>query len=253
MVTNLSSSFQNLPSSGKGGPTQTYVDQSGRFHQLQGSFQRQLQALAKEFYAIYHQPLVLTDTVRTQAKQAKAHQEKPSLALPAGHPNAMHPKGLAVDVDSRQAALLTGEMLAKYGLHRPALSKGETWHLEPIRIPDGTRCAGSSSGRHPQNAAELARLLNRASADGNRFSPPAAVMNPDQRRLLQAAREVEAIFLENLWRQSRRAMVEPVGSSGKKHHDYISIAEHHLARSLAAGGGLGLADKILAGLSSVDS
>ena len=84
-------------------PINQLVDKSGRFTRLQRAFQNQLKALAQEFYKIYHEPLVLSDTLRTNAEQAQAHLAKPTLALPAGHPNAMHPKGLAVVVDQGQA------------------------------------------------------------------------------------------------------------------------------------------------------
>jgi hypothetical protein len=238
----------------------TMVDKSGRFHRLQGSFQRQLQGLARDFYTTHRQPLVFTDTVRTQAEQAQAHREKPSLALPAGHPNAMHPRGLAVDVDSEQARLITPEMLAKNGLHLPALSKGETWHIEP-RAKQTDLCRtypiGSFPGSPSRNSAtaELSRLLHQ------QFGP----LNPQNQlgltepgsagggRGRQAAVEVEAIFLEQLLQQSRRAMVDPVSSSSKKNHSYLNIADQHLARSLAAGGGLGLADKILRDLATLES
>ena len=117
------------------------VDKTGRFNRLQPTFQKQLKKLAKDFYQKYQTPLILTDTLRTKAEQAQVHQEKPNLALPADHPNAMHPRGLAVDVDINQAEKITPEMLAKNGLHLPALSKGETWHIEPK--------FRSSGGLHP--------------------------------------------------------------------------------------------------------
>jgi Rod binding domain-containing protein len=53
--------------------------------------------------------------------------------------------------------------------------------------------------------------------------------------------------------QQRRAMVEPLSPSQKKLQGYLGIADQQLARSLAAGGGLGLAQKILQDLASLDS
>jgi hypothetical protein len=250
----------SLISPRNGSQKKPFIDESGRFTRLQGSFQRQLQGLAKDFYEAYQKPLVFTDTVRTQAEQAQVHREKPSLALPAGHPNAMHPRGLAADVDTEQARLITPEMLAKNGLHLPALSKGETWHIEP-KLKQGDVCrtypSGYSSASASRNSAtaELSRLLNQ------QLGP----LNPQQQlgltegessgegRGRQAAVEVEAIFLEQLLQQSRRAMVEPVSSSSQKKHGYLNIADQQLARSLAAGGGLGLADKILRDLASLES
>lgn len=251
---------QNLISPRDGSQKKPYIDQSGRFSKLQGSFQRQLEGLAKDFYKAYQKPLVITETVRTQGEQAQAHREKPSLALPAGHPNAMHPRGLAADVDTSQAKLITPEMLAKNGLHLPALSKGETWHIEPkVKQSNvgGNYPSRSSSASAARNSstADLSRLLHQ------QFGP----LNPQKQlniaegeasgegRGRQVAVEVEAIFLEQLLQQSRRAMVDPVSSSPKKNHGYINIADQQLARSLAAGGGLGLADKILRELSSLES
>jgi hypothetical protein len=247
---------ESLSSPQSGSQAKTIVDKSGRFHRLQGSFQKQLQGLAKDFYTTYQQPLVFTDTVRTQAEQAQVHREKPSLALPAGHPNAMHPRGLAVDVDSGQARLITREMLAKNGLHLPALSKGENWHIEPQSKPaDLCRTCPSASISKNSATAELSKLLHQQFGPLNPQSQLGLTGQgaPGGGRGRQAAVEVEAIFLEKLLEQSRRTMVEPVNSSSKKNQGYISIADQQLARSLAAGGGLGLADKILRDLTSLES
>ena len=129
-LTTMNADAANRP--GGIGPANPLVDTSGRFNRLQQAFQGQLKGLANEFYKMYHKALVLTDTVRTDAEQAQAHRAKPRLALPAGSPYAMHPKGLAVDTDVGESKMITPEMLAHHGLHRPALSKGETWHIEPV-------------------------------------------------------------------------------------------------------------------------
>jgi hypothetical protein len=241
-------------------------DKSGRFDKLQGTFKQQLTKLANDFFKTYREPLVLTDTVRTDAEQAQAHRNKPTLALPAGHPNAMHPKGLAVDVDTSQARLISSEMLARNGLHLPALYKGENWHIEPVNKPvgfAGSKPAKSSPEPRDTSPADLLCGLSRGTPRAKLEPQPlslgkgpsvAEVDNSrDQRRLLQAAVEVEAVFLEKLLQQQRRALVEPLNPSQKQMQGYLSLADQQLARSLAAGGGIGLAQKILQDLASLES
>jgi hypothetical protein len=230
------------------------VDQSGRFDRLQRPFQKQLKALSEDYYKAYQKPLVLTDTVRTDAEQAQAHRAKPFLALPAGHPNAMHPKGLAVDVDFHDASQLTPQMLARHGLHRPALSKGETWHIEPVG-KGGSESSPSQdlaqsisfSGGH--RAARLSFIATKASLRtpqaGARSSGKSQGTAADQARLKKTAIETEAMFLEKLLGQMRSSMVDPISSDSKKLRGYTSMADQHLARALAAGGGIGLARRII--------
>jgi peptidoglycan hydrolase FlgJ len=238
---------------------------------LQSAFQKQLKGLANDFYKIYQKPLILTDTLRTHAEQAQAHREKPTLALPAMHPNAMHPRGLAVDVDQKQAGMITSEMLAKNGLHLPALSKGEDWHIEP-KITQGRVFSSSSHGSSaPATSqgvapAELLKRLTQKTSKSELQSALSESTSPlsqqdlteqgapsERRRLLQAAMEVEAIFMEQLLQQMRRTMVEPLSPTQKKLQGYLSIADQQLARSLAAGGGLGLAERIVEDLASIKS
>ncbi len=245
------------------------VDNSGRFNRLQRAFQNRLKGLAKDFYKTYHTPLVLTDTLRTNQEQAQAHRKKPFLALPAGHPNAMHPKGLAVDVDQSQSRMITPEMLAHNGLHLPALSKGETWHIEPIY--GSTRDSGASptyvSFSKPQGPSDVDVLnsLTQGTSRLRQYQLPES-LSPlrqqgltergtpnDSIRRVQAAMEIESIFLEQLMSQMRRSMVDPVSSNRQKLRGYLSMADQQLARSLAAGGGLGLAERIIENLASLDS
>ncbi len=252
-------------------PVQPLVDKTGKFNRLQSAFQRQLKGLANDFYKTYQKPLILTDTLRTHAEQAQAHREKPTLALPAGHPNAMHPRGLAVDVDQNQASMITPAMLAKNGLHLPALGKGEDWHIEP-KITQGRVFSSSSHGSPaPATAqglapAELLKRLNQKTSKSEQQFSLSESMSPlnqqglsepgapsERRRLLQAAMEVEAIFMEQLLHQMRRTMVEPLSPTQKKLQGYLSIADQQLARSLAAGGGLGLAERIVEDLASLKS
>ena len=252
------------------GPMSHLVDRSGRFNRLRHSFQNQLKALANDFYKTYHEPLVLTDTVRTDAEQAQAHREKPFLALPAGHPNAMHPKGLAVDVDVGESKLLSPEMLVHNGLHRPALSKGETWHIEPVS--SAARGAGSSSSSSPSlarlqplsqrgSSARLSLQAAMAALRSPRFEGMGSMKHPggltgkgaptDQRSLKETAVEVEAMFLEKMLGQMRSSMVDPLHPTPQKLKGYTSMADQQLARSLAAGGGIGLAGKIMKDLASL--
>ena len=252
-------------------PVDLIVDKTGRFNKLQPAFQKQLMRLANDFYKMHHTPLILTDTLRSNAEQAQAHLEKPYLALPAGHPNAMHPRGLAVDVDQNQARMIPPEMLTKNNLHLPALSKGEDWHIEPKFMSFG----GSSSSSHksfsrskPQGSSEIGpgdRFAQRNSQLKEKtqlFESLSLVKQQglakggtpdDRRRLHQAAMEIESIFLEQLMGQMRRAMVDPLSPSPQKLRGYLSLADQQLARSLAAGGGLGLASKILENLAPLES
>jgi Rod binding domain-containing protein len=236
---------------------------------LQPSFQKQLKKLANDFYKKHQTPLILTDTVRTKAEQAQAHLEKPNLALPADHPNAMHPRGLAVDVNLNQAGKITSEMLDKHGLHLPALSKGENWHIEPKFRSSG---GSSSFSQRPLSGSKTqlrahSDLLSGSTQRSSELKPAIQLSEPlsllkqpglteggatDDRRL-QAALEVEAIFLGQILEQMRRAMVDPLTPTSKKPRGYLSLADQHLARSLAAGGGLGLAAKILQELAPLES
>lgn len=250
-------------------PADQLVDRSGRFDKLQPAFKNQLKALAREFYKTYHQPLVLTDTVRTDAEQARAHLEKPFLALPAGHPNAMHPKGLAVDVDIGESKMITPEMLTHYGLHRPALSKGETWHLEPVNKSaggSGSASDSSSSSRfQPTSRSGSSSRLLQGVADFRQQSrwpearshlgtqaPGGQQGTPERRRLQQTAVEVESVFLEQLFGKMRSTMVDAINPNRKQLKGYLGMADQQLARSLAAGGGIGLASKIVKDLASLD-
>ncbi len=261
-MTPLTSGGSNLPQNKSTGDL--IVDESGRFNRLQRAFQNQLKSLAKEFYQKFHSPLVLTDTVRTNEEQAQAHRAKPSLALPAGHPNAMHPRGLAVDVDFGQSKKITPEMLAHNGLHRPALSKGETWHIEPVstkqhyRSPSrflacsasdddsvNNQAQGNSKLRQYQQPESLGPLQKQGITE--RGTPN------DSIRRLRAAMEIESIFVEQLMGQMRRSMVDTVGANPQKLRGYLSIADQQLARALAAGGGLGLAARIVENLASLES
>jgi Rod binding domain-containing protein len=260
-MTPLTSGGSSLPQSQS--TRELIVDKSDRFNRLQSAFQNQLKGLANDFYNSYHTQLVLTDTVRTYQEQAQAHREKPTLALSADNPHAMHLKGLAVDVDVGESRKITPEMLAHNGLHRPALSKGETWHIEPI----STRNYRSSSS-FVACSASVADSVNSQAQGTSKFSQyqQPESLGPlqqqglaergtpnDSIRRFHAAMEIESIFLEQLLGQMRRSMVDTVNSSPQELRGYLSMADQQLARSLAAGGGLGLAQKIIENLASLDS
>lgn len=74
--------------------------------------------------------ITLTDGGRTNAQQANLKSRKPGLAASPG--TSWHEYGLAVDVKDSWLRNMSDSELAKYGLHRPALSKGEDWHFEPL-------------------------------------------------------------------------------------------------------------------------
>ena len=266
-LTTMNADAANRP--GGTGPANPLVDTSGRFNRLQQAFQGQLKGLANEFYKMYHKALVLTDTVRTDAEQAQAHRAKPRLALPAGSPYAMHPRGLAVDTDMGESKLLTPEMLAHHGLHRPALSKGETWHIEPVSTASHYRghqdsaavetaslatsppqSRGVSRSRVVQGVAEFRAQCQRPDAM-KRQSSGGTMAPADQRRLQKTAVEMESVFLEQLLGQMRKSMVDPINKKSEQLRGYLSMADQHLAKSLAAGGGIGLASRIIKDLASL--
>jgi Rod binding domain-containing protein len=251
---------------GGAGPANPLVDTSGRFNRLQQAFQGQLKGLANDFYKMYHKALVLTDTFRTDAEQAQAHRAKPRLALPAGSPYAMHPKGLAVDVDVGESKMITPEMLVHNGLHRPALSKGETWHIEPVSTASNyrghhdssssenlatspARSRGLSGSRVIQGVAEFRAQCKRPDAKSHQSSGVAGA--PADQRLQQTAVEMESVFLEQLLGQMRKSMVDPINQKSEQLRGYLSMADQNLDKSLAAGGGIGLAARIIKDLASL--
>jgi hypothetical protein len=103
-----------------------------REERIEPLLREKLSALALDYYNQTGEPLNVTDTFRTSEEQASAHARKPKLALPAG--TSRHEQGSAFDVDQGQIAKIGvtawQEMLGKHGLTLPALSKGETWHVE---------------------------------------------------------------------------------------------------------------------------
>lgn len=76
---------------------------------------------------------------RSYAKQAEEHRKDPRKAAPPG--KSAHEKGLAIDINSREANELDSMgLLAKYGFSRPV--PGEAWHLQA----KGTSTALAAAG-----------------------------------------------------------------------------------------------------------
>ena len=109
-----------------------------QFDKLDENFQRQIIAAAKQYHASTGKKFQLTDGFRTREQQAAAYRAKPGLAAPPGY--SKHEKGLALDASSEALNWLANNInpatgksyLESFGLHRPVLHKGETWHVEPI-------------------------------------------------------------------------------------------------------------------------
>lgn len=72
-----------------------------------------------------------------------------------------------------------------------------------------------------------------------------AVTKADERRLREAAREIEAVFVQQLLKTMRQA--SPVGGvlSGTGQRVYQDMMDEQLGRAMAKGGGLGLADMLV--------
>ena len=62
---------------------------------------------------------------------------------------------------------------------------------------------------------------------------------------------MESVFLEQLLGQMRKSMVDPISKKSDQLRGYLSMADQHLAKSLAAGGGIGLASRIMKDLASL--
>lgn len=71
----------------------------------------------------------------------------------------------------------------------------------------------------------------------------------DRQTLARAAVEAETVFLTQLLEIMRRSMVQGLASpQSRQMQGYQALADQHLARVLALGGGLGLARRIFADL-----
>lgn len=63
----------------------------------------------------------------------------------------------------------------------------------------------------------------------------------NRRTLAEVAVETEALFLTHLLEQLRKSMVKSFATKSSEIQGYQSLADQHLAKTLALGGGLGLA------------
>jgi flagellar protein FlgJ len=70
----------------------------------------------------------------------------------------------------------------------------------------------------------------------------------DRRTLAQVAIEAETQFLTHLLESLRKSMVHSLGIRQSDLQGYQSLADQHLARALALGGGIGLAQQIYSDL-----
>lgn len=85
--------------------------------------------MAQEFFDLTGEPLKVTDSFRTVEEQSDLYKRKPSLASPPG--KSKHEIGMALDIDNSQVSKLEElGLLDTHGFIRPALHKGETWHIE---------------------------------------------------------------------------------------------------------------------------
>lgn len=115
---------------GKGGPGYTVQKDStldGVYGPVKSSFER----MASEYYSKTGKNLLVTSGFRTHQEQIALKRRKPNFAATPG--TSPHEFGYAIDVNSPNAnALDKMGLLSKYGFTRPAIKKGEPWHLEPV-------------------------------------------------------------------------------------------------------------------------
>src|SRR4030042_2139951 len=66
----------------------------------------------------------------------------------------------------------------------------------------------------------------------------------DRKSLGQVCVEIEGVFLTQLLEQMRKSMVRGLKSSSPESQQYQALIDQHVARALAAGGGMGLARRL---------
>jgi flagellar protein FlgJ len=75
---------------------------------------------------------------------------------------------------------------------------------------------------------------------------PGATMSPaEQRRLRATAHEIESIFLSHMLKMMRQSSGKAAPLSGSGQRVYSEMMDEHLGRTLAKGGGIGLADLLV--------
>lgn len=98
---------------------------------LDPSVYKLLTGMAKEYHELTGKSLGMNQGFRSYDEQMALHKKNPSLAAKPGR--SLHEKGLAVDINSVDIAVLEKMgLLKKYGFS--ASVGGETWHIEPIGI-----------------------------------------------------------------------------------------------------------------------
>jgi flagellar protein FlgJ len=73
----------------------------------------------------------------------------------------------------------------------------------------------------------------------------APVTKAEERRLREAAREIEAVFVQQLLKAMRQASPRGGVLSGTGQRVYQDMMDEQLGRAMAKGGGLGLADMLV--------
>ncbi len=84
---------------------------------------------------------------------------------------------------------------------------------------------------------------------GQAPSPRDRQIQEPARNLAAACREVESLFLAQLLGQMRRTLLSGLKTSAAEAERYAALADQEVARTLAAGGGIGLAQRLCAHLS----
>ncbi len=115
---------------GKGGPGYT-VQKDSTLDGVYGPVKTSFERMASEYKSKTGKDIFVTSGFRTHQEQIALKRKKPNFAATPG--TSPHEFGYAIDVNSPNAnALDKMGLLSKYGFTRPALHKGEPWHLEPV-------------------------------------------------------------------------------------------------------------------------
>ncbi|MFA4826461.1 MAG: hypothetical protein WC593_15025 [Methanoregula sp.] len=127
--------------------------------------------MAMDFYDMTGTPLRVTDSYRTNTEQHDLKKRKPYLAATPGR--SRHEVGEALDIDQDQIAKFGQDnwtrLLDKHGFTRPALSKGEHWHIELPRFERASKIAGNAGQKISLQDID-AELQRRGIEDKPQFS-----------------------------------------------------------------------------------
>lgn len=121
-----------------------------KLDQLNPKMQRNMVAMAQEYYEKTGKRLQINDAFRTYQDQEEMYRKKPKgQAAPPGR--SIHEYGLAFDTQSDQGDELSRlGLLSKYGFSRPV--KGERWHIQPKGVDLAVAKSGIYSGDAPVNS-----------------------------------------------------------------------------------------------------